>query len=86
MLIKNINVTDLSEVTEFLDKKFSLMENQNKKLEIEESPDLEETTEESTDDSSPLCDNCGGEGNIGPLLEEECEECNGSGMSDPLYH
>ncbi len=70
---ENINVLELSEVVQFLESKY-------KKLD-----ESEEVSEEDDDDSG-WCDNCDGEGKIGPFLDEDCDKCNGSGMSDPVYH
>ena len=72
MNAKNINVSELSEVVQFLESKY-------KKLD-----ESEEVSED--DDDSGWCDKCDGEGNVGPFLDEECDKCNGSGMSDPVYH
>ena len=73
--MKNINVTDLSEVTEFLDKKFSLMENQNKKSEIEESPVVDKLA------NAVWCGDCDGLGRSYDCYDEEqeCERCGGTG-------
>jgi hypothetical protein len=75
MVMKNINVTDLSEVTEFLDKKFSLMENQNKKSEIEESPVVDKLA------NAVWCGDCDGLGRSYDCYDEEqeCEKCGGTG-------
>lgn len=74
MDVENINVSELSEVVQFLESKY--------KKKVDES----EEVSEDDDDDSPWCDKCGGEGNVGPFLDEECDKCNGSGMSDPVYH
>ena len=70
---ENINVLELSEVVQFLETKYKRLD------------ESEEVSEEEDDDSG-WCDNCDGEGKIGPFLDEDCDKCNGSGMSDPVYH
>ena len=66
MVMKNINVTDLSEVTEFLDKKFSL---------IEESPGVDKLA------NAVWCGDCDGLGRSYDCYDEEqeCEKCGGTG-------
>ena len=72
MNAENINVSELSEVVQFLESKYKTLD------------ESEEVSED--DDDSGWCDKCDGEGNVGPFLDEECDKCNGSGMSDPVYH
>lgn len=78
MKSQNINLFDLSEVVEFLEKKYKQLDDFS---EIEKQ-DYNST---SPDDNDPWCVYCGGEGRIGPFLDQDCLKFNGSGMSDPLF-